>query len=782
MTWGKKRVPVLGLIGATAALRIQKRLTLLVLACVLPVWLFVGYLTATSYQRGRQILEQSLAAAAQTQLRVVEREVAAAEASLHALATSPSLEQGDYAAFHAQAKAVLRQSHRLNIVLLDPDGAQIINTMQPYGQPLPNKPAAFFFQVKETGKTVLSDLFTGPLLKRPLAALAVPVFRDGRLVNVLTVSLDTEHLVPILNEEGYPDTWAAAVFDGKGTIVARTWEPEKYVGQHASPALAAAFTAGARGLIEVTTLEGFDVLAAFSRSEHYGWTVAVAVPKKILEAELMRSFWINLFAGAALLLSGLALARRISRGITRPVQRLISSAEAIGHGTPIPAEPLQLMEAEEVRRALADAADLIKKRTVERDLARSKEIEVQQQHRSLCALNDIAALPGADAEWQLVESLRLGARHFGLPTGIISHTKNGIYTILHHCGTDSADLADGQTFDIADTYCAITLDANGVVAIPEMKLSEHARHRCYAAFGLEAYIGAPLMVRNRSFGTVSFSSAKPLGRDFEDADKEFIRLLARWIGAVIERQMSDAEITSAKQNLERSNAELEHFAYVASHDLRQPLRMVSSYLGLIKRRLENTLDDELKEFFAFAVDGAQRMDRMTLDLLEYSRVGSDDTPFLPVSLSEAVADALSNLRMPVTESGAAVIMAPDLPIVMGHRSELVRLFQNLIGNAIKYRAAERSCLIEIGCRLQGPDWIIAVRDNGIGIAPDDREPAFTVFHRLASAQAREGSGIGLAVCRKIVESHGGRIWIEDGLDGGSSLCFSLPGKSDEPPA
>ncbi|MBI3446803.1 MAG: GAF domain-containing protein [Magnetospirillum sp.] len=755
-------------------MRIHKRIALLVVACILPVWLFVGYLTLTSFQRGRLDLERALAAAAQTQLRVIEREIAAAEATLRALASSPTLDQGDYAAFHRQALDVLRQSPRLNIVLLSPEGAQIVNTLQPYGRSLPNNPAAFFFEVRDSGKAVLSDLFVGPLTKRPLAALAIPVFRDGRMIHVMTVSLDTEHLTPILNEEGYPESWAAAVFDRKGTIVARTWEPEKYVGLKAGPVFLDAITSSTRGLIDAATLEGIHVLAAFSRSELYGWAVAVAVPKQILEAELRRTLWINLAAGAILLLLGLGLARWISRSITAPVQALIASAEAIGHGEPVSAEPLPLREVEEVRHALARAAALIDARTAERDQARIREFDLRQQHHSLRALNDIAALPGADSQSQLVQSLRLGADHFGLPIGIINRVDNEVYTIVCHCSPASAGLSDGQTFDLASTYAELTLEAERVLAISHASQSEYAAHPCLIRFHLEAYIGAPIYVRGICFGTVSFSSVKPLGRDFDEADKEFVLLLARWIGTVLERQDSDAAILSARQDLERSNAELERFAYIASHDLRQPLRMVSSYLGLIKRRLGESLDAELQEFFGYAMDGAKRMDQMILDLLDYSRAGTDTEPFRAVSLSDALADALANLDVPIKEAAAAIELPPSLPVVQGHRSELVRLFQNLIGNAIKYRAPERPCRVEIHCQAQGHAWGLAIRDNGIGIAPDHREKAFQIFERLTSSQTHEGTGIGLSICRKIVESHGGRVWIEDGLDGGTSLCFTLP--------
>ena len=241
--------------------------------------------------------------------------------------------------------------------------------------------------------------------------------------------------------------------------------------------------------------------------------------------------------------------------------------------------------------------------------------------------------------------------------------------------------------------------------------------------------------------------------------------------------VSHSDITARKTldlTLRRANAELEQFAYVASHDLRQPLRMVSSYLGLIERRLNLDDDADLKDFFGFAVDGAKRMDRMILDLLEYSRTGRHEASFQPTRLSDVVTISLANLEVVVTEAEAAVEMIGDLPTVLGSQTELERLFQNLIGNAIKYRSSDRPIRVQIECYPDGGEWIVSVRDNGIGIAPNDRERAFMIFQRLVPQDAYEGTGIGLAVCKKIVESHSGRIWIEDGLDGGTSVCFSLP--------
>jgi light-regulated signal transduction histidine kinase (bacteriophytochrome) len=226
--------------------------------------------------------------------------------------------------------------------------------------------------------------------------------------------------------------------------------------------------------------------------------------------------------------------------------------------------------------------------------------------------------------------------------------------------------------------------------------------------------------------------------------------------------------------LQRSNAELQQFAYVASHDLRQPLRMVCSYLGLIQRRLGDRMDADIKEFMDYATGGASRMDRLILDLLEYSRIGRLSSDAGPVPLAEVATESLDNLQVAVREARAEITVADGLPVVTGHRSELVRLFQNLIGNAVKYRAADRVPVIEVGCRAEGRHWLVWVKDNGIGIPADSRERVFDVFQRLVADTQYEGTGIGLAVCRKIVEHHGGKIWVEGDPGQGSTFLFTLP--------
>jgi PAS domain S-box-containing protein len=226
--------------------------------------------------------------------------------------------------------------------------------------------------------------------------------------------------------------------------------------------------------------------------------------------------------------------------------------------------------------------------------------------------------------------------------------------------------------------------------------------------------------------------------------------------------------------LRRSNAELEQFAYVASHDLRQPLRMISSYLGLIEKRLENLLDDETRRFFDFVTSGARKMDVMIVSLLELSRIGRSAESFDAVSLETVLFDALGNLRIAIDEAAATVDKVSKLPTVQGDANELLRLFQNLIGNAVKYRSPDRKLVVEIGARAENGEWVVWVKDNGIGIPPEFHERIFLIFQRLVPSNQIEGTGIGLAICQKIMQHHGGRIWVESNDENGTTFFLSFP--------
>ena len=242
-----------------------------------------------------------------------------------------------------------------------------------------------------------------------------------------------------------------------------------------------------------------------------------------------------------------------------------------------------------------------------------------------------------------------------------------------------------------------------------------------------------------------------------------------------EHKQIEAALARQAQELTRSNVELEQFAYVASHDLQEPLRMVKSYLQLLERRYQDKLDSDANEFIAFAVDGATRMGMLINDLLKYSRVGTQGKPFEPTACPIVLEQVLNNLKVAIKES-EAVVTWTDLPTVMADEVQLIQVLQNLIGNALKFRQPDVRPEIHVGVERKDGEWVFSVQDNGIGIDPQYFRRLFMIFKRLHARDEYPGTGIGLAICKKIVERHGGRIWIEsDGVPGqGATFYFTLP--------
>ena len=248
-----------------------------------------------------------------------------------------------------------------------------------------------------------------------------------------------------------------------------------------------------------------------------------------------------------------------------------------------------------------------------------------------------------------------------------------------------------------------------------------------------------------------------------------------------ELKAMEASLHEAIGELRRSNQELEQFAYVASHDLQEPLRMVASYTQLLARRYSDKLDQDAQDFIGYAVDGATRMQELIQDLLVYSRVTTHGAPSAPVDVQAALDEALTNLETAIAESGAEVT-ADDLPSVQGDRTQVVQLLQNLIGNGIKFHRPEVSPHVHVSVRPDpdnGALWMFQVADDGIGIDPKHAEHVFVIFRRLHGRQEYPGTGIGLALCKRIVERHGGAIWVSPDTVQGTTVSFTLPKAGNE---
>jgi hypothetical protein len=267
------------------------------------------------------------------------------------------------------------------------------------------------------------------------------------------------------------------------------------------------------------------------------------------------------------------------------------------------------------------------------------------------------------------------------------------------------------------------------------------------------------------------SEFKALGSDVDS-------MRARIASELESVEQARAALAVRSEDLARSNADLEQFAYVASHDLSEPLRKVANFCQLLERQYSDQLDDRARQYIAFAVDGAKRMQVLISDLLAFSRVGRTTEQFEPVDTTAAVARAISSLDQRITETGARIDY-DRLPVVPGDPTLLSALFQNLIANSVKYHDPDVRPRVQISAYQDRNVWLFTIKDNGIGIDPQYAERIFTIFQRLHLRDQYGGTGIGLALCRKIVEFHRGKIWLAESPGPGATFQFTIPSEADQ---
>ncbi|AEH36830.1 MEDS domain-containing protein [Halopiger xanaduensis] len=400
----------------------------------------------------------------------------------------------------------------------------------------------------------------------------------------------------------------------------------------------------------------------------------------------------------------------------------------------------------------------------------SYELEREQREHHQQTLSRIAADPDRSFEAKLDDLFELGCERFDLEMGGIAKIDPATdsFTVQATNG-DHDQLQPGAEAPLSETYCRATVDDEPIANVTDPERAGFGNTLAYDEFGVETYIGTRIELENEPDRTFFFVSTESRDRAFTDAELTFHQLMAQWIQYELER-------TQRERALEESNERLEQFAYAASHDLQEPLRMVTSYLQLLENRYADAFDEDGEEFLEFAVDGAERMREMIDGLLAYSRVETQGDPFEPVDLDSLLDAVREDLQIQIDETDAE-ITADDLPRVSGDASQLRQVFQNLLENAIRY-SGDDPPRIRTDATRRGREWVISVEDDGIGIDPDDQDRVFTVFDRLHSREEYEGTGIGLALCQRIVERHGGDIWVDSEPGEGSTFSFTLPAVRD----
>lgn len=408
-----------------------------------------------------------------------------------------------------------------------------------------------------------------------------------------------------------------------------------------------------------------------------------------------------------------------------------------------------------------------------RDISERKESE-QSQRR----LYEITADPDRTFDEKCQALFELGCKRFDLEHGGIARINPE--TDLFEVETISGDhkhLVPGKQYPLSETYCRLVTDDGETASVTDPVSKRFEGKLCYERFGVQAYLGTHIEVDGDIDRTLFFVSSESRDHEFSDEERTFHHLMGQWVSYELERRQTKEALEETVSKLERSNAELEQFAYAASHDLQEPLRMVSSYLQLLENRYADDLDGDAQEFIDFAVDGADRMREMIDALLTYSRLDRDGDDFEPVDCAVVLDEARDNLQIAIEESDAE-ITSDALPTVIGDEQQLVQLFQNLLDNAITY-AGDEPPRIHIEAETSNGEVVLSVRDNGIGIDSEKLEEIFEVFNRLHTTDEYAGAGIGLALCQRIVEIHNGRMWVDSDPGEGSTFLFTIPEETEK---
>lgn len=684
--------------------------------------MIAGLLLYYSYQRQRAELERDALSKAQALMLKIDREFERADRTLRALATSPYLAYVDMAAFHDQAEDVLMGDFINNIVLVNAAGRQVVNTAGASGQTLPMATNLKQLErVIKLGQPDISDLFVAPLPNVLTVDVAIPVRSGNEVTHSLVGVVLPKHLQKMLMESELPPDRIAAVFDGSGTVAARTRDIDRFLGKSIVPALWEQVNLKKQGMFETVTLEGTPVLTVFVRSESSRWGVAIGIPISSLTADLRH--WLALLAGstALILAASLCLAWVMGGRIAAAIRALGEPAAALGYGHAVSVPELPIREVNEVAKSITKASMA---------LEQAGEALTASEARMRGILESAPdAIIAFDQTLKIILFNPAASRMFG-------------WSVEQAIGMPVNELMPERFRppDIADHQGG----PDSMQGLPEIAATSFGLRRSGAEFPVE----------------VSYSGGDASG--------------AAWHTLVVR------DITSRMRDyaaLERSNLDLQQFAYVASHDLKTPLRSIGGFVQILERNYGPKLDEKALGLIHRTAAAVKRLEQLTEDLLSYARLNSEVRPLVPVDLADVAEEVIHLLNAAIVESRAQV-SAGALPEINGDRTQLVQLLLNLIGNGIKYRR-DRTPLVHVSAKRGDREWVFSVADNGIGIDSKHHEKVFEVFKRLHTQVEYSGTGIGLSVCRRVVERHGGKIWITSALGEGSTFSFTIPDTSPE---
>ncbi|GAB3664753.1 MEDS domain-containing protein [Halopiger thermotolerans] len=399
--------------------------------------------------------------------------------------------------------------------------------------------------------------------------------------------------------------------------------------------------------------------------------------------------------------------------------------------------------------------------------------ELSDHKRFLQELNEITGSPDLSFEEKLDAVFDLGCEWFDLELGSLNRVdpENDRLRVEYISG-EHEYYKPGTEVPLSQTYCSAATAIKEAASIADPVEAGYDDLTVYEEFGVETYLGTYIPVEDGVDRTFAFIGSEPQGEPFSDDDRAYLELMGQWVKYELDQQQYQQDLEATVTKLQQSNDRLKQFAYAASHDLQEPLRMVSSYLQLLENRYKDDLDEQAQEYIDFAVDGADRMRAMVSDLLSFSRVEQADEEFEPVECDVVLGQVIDDIQVQIEENDAEIAVG-SLPAVVADREQLEQLFANLVSNGIKYNDSDPP-RVEIEAEERSDCWEFTVADNGIGIDPAKTDRIFEVFKRLHHDDEYRGTGIGLSLCQEIVENHDGEIWVESQPENGSTFHITLP--------
>lgn len=734
---------------------IRAQIYALVWACVVPALIGLALLANNFYERERDQIQLESLITARALAQAVDRDLNTGITMAMALSHDASLDKGDLASFyHLASKALRPEFPGFNFVLSDSQSVQLLNTARPFGTRLPD-PGSFerINQVFQTGRTLISDVFIGGALQRPLVAVHVPVIREGKVLYVLSVAFLPERLGKILSEQHLPEGRVAGIFDRHGVIVARSHQPEKFVGKYGSASLLAGMSDKGEAAIRTTTLEGTPVYSMYSHSQMSGWAVVIGVPRSTVLAEMMASIrWISL--GVIVLLSlGITGAWYFARRIEHSVRALSVAASALGKNGQLQQLVLkpQFREADEAMQTLQSVeAELQHYRHQLESAIEARTSELQQARR--------------DA---LDKETRTRTVMDNVGDGIITMTADGRIASFNRAASSifgySAEEVLGQ-----DLTCLM----------PE---SMRAAHQAGVARYLAGFV--PTVVGRNNIELLglhknghTFLLELSIRALFVEGQHLFVGILRD----VTERKRAERDLRHAMEQAQIASAAKDVFVANMSHELRTPMNAV---LGMAHLLSTTGLTPEQRRYLEMIRASGQSLLGILNDILDFSKMsaGKIEVYPAPFELDDVLHALASIMSINVGERNLELCLgvAPDVPReLIGDALRLQQILVNLTGNAIKFtEQGEVAVLVErteaVGASVQ---LRFTVRDTGIGMTDEQMARLFSPFVQgdLSTTRRYGGTGLGLTISKGLIELLGGGVAVQSQPGQGSTFQFTLP--------